>query len=181
MLFCNSAHINFIPLDNKFLKDKKQDPVKLVDIIPSVVQISSVQSLSRVQLVVIPRTTASQASLSITNFQSSLKLMSIESMMPCSHRILCHPLLLLPPIPLSIRVFSSESTFRMRWPKYLSISLSISPSNEYPGLISFRMDFFPLHFCCMIPTLTSSKIFYLIALCLVLPNPHPSFINSQWF
>ena len=83
---------------------------------------------------------ACQASLSITNSRSSLKLMSIESVMPSSHLILCHHLLLLPPIPPSIRVFSSESTLRMRWPKYWSFSFSISPSNEHPGLISFRMD-----------------------------------------
>ena len=83
---------------------------------------------------------ARQASLSITNSRSSLKLMSIESMMPSSHLILCRPFLLLPPIPPSIKVFSNESTLRMRWPKYWSFSLSISPSNEHPGLISFRMD-----------------------------------------
>ena len=81
-----------------------------------------------------------QASLSITNSRSSLKLMSIESVMLSRHLILCHPLLLLPLIPLSIRVFSNESTLHMRWPKYWSFSFSISPSNEYPGLISFRMD-----------------------------------------
>ena len=78
--------------------------------------------------------------MSITNSWSSLKLMSIESVMPSSHLILCHPLLLLPPIPPSIRVSSNESTLRMRWPKYWSFSFSISPSNEHPGLISFRMD-----------------------------------------
>ena len=143
--------------------------------------LSSVQLLSRVRHFATPWIAAHQASLSITNSRSSLRLTSIESVMPSSHLILCRPLLLLPPIPPSIRAFSNESTLHMRWPKYWSFSLSISPSNEYPGLISFRMDFFPLHFCCMIPTLTSSKIFYLIALCLVLPNPHPSFINSQWF
>ena len=83
---------------------------------------------------------ARQASLSITNSRSSLKLMSIESVMPSSHLILCHPLLLLPPVPPSIRVFFSESTLRMRWPKYWSFSFSISPSNEHQGLISFRVD-----------------------------------------
>ena len=77
--------------------------------------------------------------LSITNSRSLLKLMSIESVMPSSHLILCHPLLLLPPIPPSIRVFSNESTLHIRWPKYWSFSFSISPSNEHPGLISFRM------------------------------------------
>ena len=83
---------------------------------------------------------SSQASLSIPNSRSFLKLMSIESVMPSSHLNLCHPLLLLPPIPPSIRVFSSESTLHMRWPKYWSFSFSISPSNEHPGLISFRVD-----------------------------------------
>ena len=83
-------------------------------------------------------------SLSITNSQSLLKLTSIESVMPSSHLILCHPLLLLPPIPPSIRVFSHESTLRMRWPKYWSFSFSINPSNEYSGLISFRVDWLDL-------------------------------------
>ena len=87
---------------------------------------------------------APQASLSITISQSSLKLMSIESGMPSSHLILCHPLFLLPPIPPSIRVFSNESTLRMRWPKYWSFSFSIVPSKEHPGLISFRMDWLNL-------------------------------------
>ena len=105
---------------------------------------SSVQSLSRVQLFVTPRITAHQASLSITNSRRLLKLMSIESVMPSNHLILCHPLLLLPPIPPSIRVFSNESTLCMRWPKYWSFSFSISPSNEHPGLISFRMDWLDL-------------------------------------
>ena len=90
---------------------------------------------------------ARQASLSITNSRSSLKLMCIELMMPSSHLILCRPLLLQPLILPSIRVFSNESTLRMRWPKYWSFSLSINPSNEYPGLISFRMDWLdPLAF-----------------------------------
>ena len=84
--------------------------------------------------------TARQASLSITNSRSTPKLMSIESVMPSSHLILCHPLLFLPPIPPSIRVFSNESTLCMRWPKYWNFTFSISPSNENPGLISFRMD-----------------------------------------
>ena len=87
-----------------------------------------------------PWTAAHQASLSITNSQSSLKLMSIESVMPSNHLILCHPLLLLPSIFPSIRVFSSESALRIRWPKYWSFSFSISPSNKYSGLISFRLD-----------------------------------------
>ena len=101
---------------------------------------SSVQSLSRVRIFVTPWTTACQASLSITNSRSLPKLVSIESVMPSSHLILCRPLLLLPSIFPSIRVFSSESVLRMRWPKYWSFSFSISPSNEHPGLISFRTD-----------------------------------------
>ena len=105
--------------------------------------LSSVQLLSRVQLFVIPGIAACQASLSITNSQSSLRLTSIESVMPSSHLILCH-LLLLPSIPPNIRVFSSESTLRMRWPKYWSFNFSISPSNEHPRLISFRMDWLDL-------------------------------------
>ena len=87
---------------------------------------------------------ARQASLSITNSRSSLRLTSIESVMPSSHLILCRPLLLLPLVPPSIRVFSNESTLRMRWPKYWSFSFSISPSKEHPGLISFRMDWLDL-------------------------------------
>ena len=110
----------------------------------SSVQFSSFQLLSCVWLFATPWIAACQASLSFTNFQSSLKLMSIESVMPSSHLILCHPLLLLPPIPPSIRVFSNESTLHMRWPKYWSFSFSILPSNEYPGLISFRMDWLDL-------------------------------------
>ena len=105
---------------------------------------SSVQSLSRVQLCAIPWITACQASLSITNSRSSLKLMSIELVMLSSHLILCRPLLLLPPIPPSIRVFSSELTLHIRWPKCWSFSFSISPSIEYSGLISFRMDWLDL-------------------------------------
>ena len=105
---------------------------------------SSVQSLSRVRLFLTPRTAAHQASLSITNSRSLLKLMSIESVMPSNHLILCSPLLLLPSIFPSIRVFSNESVLRIRWPKYWSFSFSISPSNEYSGLISFRMDWLDL-------------------------------------
>ena len=107
-------------------------------------QFSSVQSLSRVQLFANPWIAALQASLSINNSRSSLKLMSIQLVMPSSHLILCHPLLLLPTIPPSIRVFSNESTRHMRWPKYWSLSFSIIPSNEYPGLIPFRMDWLDL-------------------------------------
>ena len=103
---------------------------------PSSIQFSSVQSLSRVQLFETPWTAARQASLSITNSQSLFKLMSIESVMPSNHLILCRPLLLPPLIFPSIRVFSSESVLCIRWPKYWSFSFSISPSNEYSGLIS---------------------------------------------
>ena len=108
------------------------------------VQFNSGHSLSRVQLFVTPRTTACQASLSITNFRSLLKLIFIESVMPSNHLILCHPLLLLPSIFPSIRVFSNESALRIRWPKYWSFSFSISPSNEYSGLISFSTDWWDL-------------------------------------
>ena len=102
------------------------------------------QSLSCVRLFVTPWITARQASLSITNSRSSLRLTSIESVMPSSHLILYRPLLLLPPIPPSIRIFSKESTLHMRWPKYWSFSFSIIPSKEIPGLISFRMDWLDL-------------------------------------
>ena len=105
---------------------------------------SSVHSLSRVQLFATPWIAARQASLSITNSWSSLRLTSIESVLPSSHLILDRPLLLLPPIPHSIRVFSNESTLPMRWPKYWSFSFSIIPSKEIPGLISFRMDWLDL-------------------------------------
>ena len=108
------------------------------------IQFSSVQLLSRVRFFATPWIAARQASLSITNSRSSLRLTSIESLMPSSHLILCCPLLLLPPIPPSIRVFSSESTLRMRWPKYWSFSFSIIPSKEIPGLVSFRMDWLDL-------------------------------------
>ena len=104
------------------------------------VQFSSVQLLSHVRLFATPWIAACQASLSITNSRSSLRLTSIESVMPSSHLILCHPLFLLPPIPPSIRVYSNESTLGMRWPKDWSFSFSIIPSKEHPGLISFRMD-----------------------------------------
>ena len=102
-------------------------------------EFSSVQSFSCIWLFATPWITAGEASLSITNSQSSPKPMSIESVMPSSHPILCHPLLLLPPIPPTIRVISNESTLLMRWPKYWSFSFSIIPSKEIPGLI-FRMD-----------------------------------------
>ena len=149
-MFKNSYH-NCKPkkikrLKQIFLQRRHTDGQKAhnnVLIIPNYsVQFSSV--LSWVQLFVTPWITAHQASLSITNSQSLPKLMSIESVMPSSHLILCRPLLLLPSIPPSIRVFSNESTLRMRWPKYWSFSFSISPSKEHPGLISFRMDWLEL-------------------------------------
>ena len=105
---------------------------------------SSVQSLGHVQLFASPWSAAHQASLSITNSQSLLKLLSIESVMPSKHLILCHPLLLLTSIFPSIGVLSNESVLQIRWPKYWSFSFSISPSNEYSGLISFRMDWLDL-------------------------------------
>ena len=107
-------------------------------------QFSSVQSLSRGQLFANPWTAACQAFLSVTNSQSLLKLMSIESVMPFNHLILCRPLLLLPSIFPSIRDFSKELILCIRWPKYWSSSFSISPSSKYSGLISFRMDWFDL-------------------------------------
>ena len=107
-------------------------------------QFSSVQSLGRVRLFVIPWIAARQAPLSITNTWSSTKLMSIESVKPSSYLILCRPLLLLPPIPPSIRVISSESTLHLRWPKYWSFSFIVIPFKEHPGLISFRMDWLDL-------------------------------------
>ena len=111
---------------------------------PLCVQFSSVQLLSCVRLFVTPWIAAHQASLSISNSKNSLRLMSIESVMPSSHLILWRPLLLLAPIPPSIRNFSNESTLRMRWPKYWSFSFSIIPFKEIPGLISFRMDWLDL-------------------------------------
>ena len=122
-------------MDNKYMKRCSTSLI---------IQFSSVQSHSRVRLFSTPWIAARQASLSITNSRSSLRLMSIESVMPSSHLIPCLPLLLLPPIPPSIRVFSNESTLRMRWPKYWSFSFSIIPSKETPGLISFRMDWLDL-------------------------------------
>ena len=118
--------------------------MKIHTVIYTSVQSSSVQLLSHVQLFATPWIAARQASLSITNSWSSLRLASIESVIPSSHLILCHPLLLLPTIPPSLTVFSNESTLRMRWPKYWSFSFSIIPSKEIPGLISFRMDWLDL-------------------------------------
>ena len=123
-------------------KNKAEDTGSIPDLGRSL--ISSVQSLNCVWLFVTPWTTARQASLSITNSWSPPKPMSIESVMPSNHLILCHPLLLLPSIFPSIRVFSNESALRIRWPKYWSFSISISPSNEHPGLISFTMDWLHL-------------------------------------
>ena len=117
-------------------KRKKQQMIKTV--------YQSVQSLSHIQLCATTWTAACQASLSITNSGSLLKLMSIESVMPSNHLILCPPLLLLPSIFPSTRVFSNESALRISWPKYLSFTLNISASNEHPGMISFRIDWFDL-------------------------------------
>ncbi|CAI9164130.1 unnamed protein product [Rangifer tarandus platyrhynchus] len=113
-------------------------------VVSSVFSFSSVQSFSHVRLFVTPWTAARQAFLSIINSQSLLRLISIESVMSSNHLILCHPLLLRPSILSSIRVFSTESALRNRWPKYWSFSFNINPSNEYSGLISFRMDWFDL-------------------------------------
>ena len=121
-------------------------PIVIIKILKCIKDASSVsvQSLSRVQLLVTPWIAACQASLSITNSRSSLKLMSIESVVPSSNLILCCPLLLLPPIPPSIRIFSNESVLHIRWPKYWSFSFNISLSNEHPKLISLRMDWLDL-------------------------------------
>ena len=127
-------------------------------------QFSSVQSLSHVRLFATPWTTAYQASLSIINSRSLFKLMSIESAMPSSHLILCHPLLLLPSIFPSVKVFSKESVLHIRWPKYWSFSFSIGPSIEYSGLISFRMDWLDSP-CCPRDSQKTS--------------PEPQFKNSQ--
>ena len=127
-----------------FLREKNESVEWLFNPYTITIQFSSVQPLSHVRLFATPWIAALQASLSITNSRSSLRLMSIESVMPSSHLILCHPLLLLPPIPPSIRVFSNESTLCMRWPKYWSFSFSVSPSKEHPGLIPFRMDWLDL-------------------------------------
>ena len=125
-----------------FLLDRYQGPVLLCFI--GRVYFLLVQSLSRVRLFASPWTAARQASLSITNAWSVLKLMSTESVMPSNHLILCHPFLLLPSIFPSIRVFSNESALHIRLPKFWNFSFSISPSNEHPGLICFRMDWLDL-------------------------------------
>ena len=133
-------------LNNSYLPGLKQqaDKVRWISSVLFHLQFSSVQLLSRVQLFPTPWIAARQASLPITNSQSSSRLTSIESVMPSGHLILSRPLFLLPPIPPSIRVFSNESTLRMRWPKYRSFSFSIIPFKEYPGLIFFRMDWLDL-------------------------------------
>ena len=144
----NETEAILLPIFDGFLASKlvvtKSFKSSVLESFLEILQFSSVQSLSRVRLFATPRITACQASLSITNPQSLLKLMSIESVMSSSHLILCRPLLLLPPVPPSIRVFSNESTLHVRWRKCWSFSFSISPSNEHPGLISFRMDWLDL-------------------------------------
>ena len=137
-MFCLFCPVRMLQTPGKMLLDLRLGPAF------SSVQFSSVQLLSRVQLVATPRIAAHQTSLSITNSRSSLRLASIESVIPSSHLILGGPLLLLHPIPPSIRVFSNESTLCMRWPKYWSFSLSVIPFKEQPGLISFRMDWLDL-------------------------------------
>ena len=146
----NSMITNRIMLLRKWLDDK---PLKFLTLthknsrIDSLVPTFSSVQFSRSLLSDSLRPHESQHTrlpLSITNSWSLLKLMSIESVMPSSHLILCHPLLLLPPVPPSIRVFSNESVLHIRWPKYWSFRFSISPSNEHPGLISFRMDWLDL-------------------------------------
>ena len=124
------------------MQEKNMDSGSLQE--SCVLTFSSVQSLGYVQLFATPRTAACQASLSFTITQSLLKLMSIEPVMPSNHLILCRPLLLLPSVFPSIRVFSNDSALRIRWPKYWSFSFSLSPSSQYSGLISFRMDWFDL-------------------------------------
>ena len=133
--------MNLTILVRETLKQTDTDKIKGC---ANIHRFSSVQSLSRVRLFATPWIAAYQASLSITNSGSLLRLTSIESVMPSSHLILCRPLLLLPPIPPSIRAFSNESTLRMRWPKYWSLSFSIIPSKEIPGLTSLRMDWLDL-------------------------------------
>ena len=128
-----SSQLCHQPFSTSFCLQLSQHPIS-----------QSVQSLSCVQLFATPGTASHQASLSVTNYQSLLKLMSIELVMPCSHLMLCRPLLLPPSIFPSIRVFSNEPVLRIRWPKYWSFSFNISPSNECSGLISFRMDWLDL-------------------------------------
>ena len=135
---------NIFPIKNIYINFWQNTTNHCLKTLESEQNFSSVQLLSRVWLFAIPWIAACQASLIITNSQSLLKLMSIELVMPSSHLILCRPLLLLAPIPPSIRVFFNESTLHMRWPNYWSFSFSISPSDEYPGLISFSVDWLDL-------------------------------------
>ena len=137
---CPSSHWDLICLYKCYEVKSKG----LMNVTKLNIQFSSVQSLSHVWLFATPWIAARQASLSITNSWSLPKLMSIESVMSSNHLILCCPLLLLPPIPSSIRVFPNESTLHMSWPKYWSFSFSISPSKEHPGFICFRMDWLDL-------------------------------------
>ena len=129
-----------VVLTHIFSLHQNHFPILLILLCICIYQFSSVQSLSHVRLFVTPRTAARQASLSITNSQSLLKLMAIQSVMPSNHLILCRPLLLLPSIFPSIGVSSNESALCIRWPKYWSFSFNLSPSSEHPGLSSFRMD-----------------------------------------
>ena len=138
----------------------------------TILQFSSIQSLSHVQLFVTPWTAAPQTSLSITSSQSLLKVMFIELVMPSNHLILCHPLLLLPSVSPSIRVFSNESLLRIRWPKYWHFSFSIHPSNENSGLISFRIDCFDL---------LAVQILDLALLSLLLLSLRTKFVNPSHF
>ena len=138
------GHSNSIPEGETIVGALKKSRAGSKKVSLRLVSVSSVQSLSRVRLFVTPWTTARQASLSITNSQNLLKLMSFELVMPSNHLILCHSLLLPPSIFLSIRVFCNQLVLCIRWPKYWSFSFSISPSNEYSGLISFRIDWLDL-------------------------------------
>ena len=145
--FCNAGDLGLIPGLGRAAGEGKDYPLQysgLENSMDCVVQFSSVQLLGHVRLFVTQWTAARQASLSITKSQSLLKLMSIESVMPSNHLILCHPLLFLPSIFPSIRVFSNESALCIRWTKYWSFSFNISPSHAHSGLISFRMDWFDL-------------------------------------
>ena len=130
----------FFHARHSFLMNYPDFLLTCITVLIVIALLSSVQSLGRVWLFATPWTAACQASLSITNSRSPPKPMSIKSVMPSNHLILCHPLLLLPSIFPSIRVFSNESALCTRWPKYWSFSFNVSPSNEHPGLISFRMD-----------------------------------------
>ena len=143
-LFYFLCYCASLSLDRRYISSTGEMILSGRQVLVLLYRISSVQSLSHVRLFATPWTTAHQASLSITNSRSLPKPMSIKSMVPSNHLILCHPLLLLPSVFPSIRVFSNESAFHIRWPKYWSFSLNISTSNEHPGLISFRMDWLDL-------------------------------------